>query len=82
MNQLRSNLLRAFLLTALMTFVWPALAAAEADDTPEESVEENRSLTLGGAIRLNAAWKDYDQGSKDRSGSHALDNSLHRNLHT
>ena len=69
MNLLRSNLLRTFLLIALMIFVWPALAAADTDDTPEESGEENRSLTLGGALRLNAAWKDYDQGSKDRSGN-------------
>ena len=61
MNRFQSGLAGVVLLTALMLFARPTAAV-------EDSGEENKSLTLGGAIRWNAAWKDYDQDSKDRSG--------------
>ena len=68
MKRFHWGISRVLVLVALMLFVGSSAAAEDDGDPEEDSGAVNKSLTLGGAIRWNAAWKDYDQDSKDRSG--------------
>ncbi|MEJ2523526.1 MAG: hypothetical protein P8080_11745 [Gammaproteobacteria bacterium] len=39
----------------------------------EEAAEPETGIDFGGAVRLNYAWRDYDDGNKDRVGDFELE---------